>query len=510
MFRKIVLVTVIVSVFASCDKDFEKININPTTPAAVPLDYILANTQLHIAGSAGDPGYHTWRANLIYGLPSMQIFSTLGGFYAGDKYLYQADLSEAYFNTAYPAAVKNLVNLIELAKADPKDVNILSMARILKAFQFHIITDLYGDVPYSEAGLGFFNSNFAPAYDEQKNIYPDLLKELEEAGDALSASAYIPAASDFVYGGDVAKWKKFANSLMLRLGMRLQKVDETAAKAWVAKAISRGVMSNNTETFAIKHSGGATNQMNANSFNLGGPNRQEVSKGGIQWSATLINRMKTRLDPRLPVIAILKSGDNSFAAQKGLPNGLDGNTVLAATGEASADAFSRPNAIIYDVEDPNMFMTHAEVRFLTAEAIERGWVTGNAENEYKAGQAAALAQMSSYGAGASISDAAIAAYQAANPYPAAGTFDQKMTEIHGELHTLFASTFNGYEAWASWRRSGYPVLTPVNYPGNVTNGTIMRRLRFPQNEEGVNPNYRIAVDRMGGDLFTTRVWWDKQ
>jgi hypothetical protein len=509
MIRKIFIITTLIFSLASCTKDFDKVNINPTTPSTVPLDYLLGQTQLQIAGSAGDPGYHTWRANLIYGMNAIQLFASTSTFYAGDKYLYQADLSEAYFLTAYPSSIKNLVNLIELAKVDPANVNILSIARILKAFQFHIITDLYGDVPYSEAGLGFYTSNFSPKYDEQKDIYADLLKELEEAGAALSTTAYTPTAADYVYSGDITKWKKFANSMMLRLAMRMTKVDPAAAQAWAAKAIAGGVMSDNSETFAIKHSGGQTASMNANSFNLGGPNRQEVSKGSIQWSKTLIDKMKARVDPRVSVIATLKDGNTSFAAQKGLPNGLDGNTLAGATGETTPDAFSRPRSIIYDVEDPNMFFTHAEARFLKAEAIERGWAAGSAAAEYAAGQAAALAQMASYGDGASISATDIAAYQAANPYPAAGTFEQKMTQIHDELFILWGSTFNGYEAWASWRRSGYPALTPTNYPGNVTNGTIMRRLRFPQSEEGINPNYRIAVERMGGDLFTTRVWWDK-
>ena len=143
MIRKISILLLMIATLASCTKDFKKINIDPNNSPAVPLDYLLGQTQLYIGGSAGDPGYATWRANLIYALPATQMFSSLSTFYAGDKYLYQADLSEAYFVQQYPNSVKGLVDLINQAKDDPKNINILSIARILKVLQMSIITDLY-------------------------------------------------------------------------------------------------------------------------------------------------------------------------------------------------------------------------------------------------------------------------------------------------------------------------------------------------------------------------------
>lgn len=513
MIRKIVVILIIISTLGSCTKDFQKINVDPNSPAQVPLDYILGQTQLQIGGSAGDPGYATWRANLIYALPVVQQFSSLTTFYAGDKYIYQADLSEAYFNTMYPGSVKNLVNLIELAKVDPKDINTLSIARILKVLQMSIITDLYGDVPYSEAGLGYLKLNYTPKYDDQQSIYMDMLKELDEAGKAFDNTAHIPATADFVYGGDLAKWTKFANSLMLRLAMRMQKVDAATAQTWAKKALDGGVMSNNSETFSIKYNNdGGTATINSNSYNLGpadNPNRDEVTKGSIQWSKTLIDLMKSRNDPRISTISILKSGDATPANQKGLPNGLDASTLQALTGEIGADTYSRPNPILYKATDPYILLPYAEVEFMKAEAIERGWYSGDAASEYKAGQAAAISQLGVNVGAPVIADADIVAYQAANPYPAAGAFDQKFAQIENEMFILTASTLNGFEGWANYRRTGLPVLTPTNYPNNATGGTIMRRLRYPGGEAGVNPNYKIASDKMGGDKFTSRMWWDK-
>lgn len=515
MIRKIFSVLIIMTFLGSCTKDFQKVNIDPNSPPDVPLDYLLGQTQLQIGGSAGDPGYATWRANLIYALPAVQQFASLSTFYAGDKYLYQPDLSEAYFNTMYPNSIKNLVNLIDKAKADPKDVNTLSIARILKALQMSIMTDLYGDVPYSEAGLGYLDLNFTPKYDPQQSIYMDMLKELDEAGKTFNPAVHIPAAADFVYGGDLTKWSKFANSLMLRLAMRMQKVDPAMAQTWAKKALDGGAMTDNSGTFAIKYlNDGGNATINSNSYNLGesdgAGHRNEVSKGSIQWSKTLIDLMKVRNDPRISTIAILKNGDVTPANQKGLPNGYDAGTFQAATGETGSDAYSRPNPVLYNSKDPYILLPYAEVEFMKAEAIERGWYTGDAAGEYKAGQAAAISQLAVNVGAPVISETNIAAYQTLNIYPAAGTFEQKFAQIENEMFILTASTLNGFEGWANWRRTGLPVLTPVNYPGNETGGQIMRRLRYPGGEAGVNPNYKEASDRIGGDTFASRVWWDKQ
>ena len=513
MLRKILIFILFIFSLGSCTKDFDKINIDPNNSPAVPLNYLLSQVQLYIGGSAGDPGYSTWRANLIYALPVTQMFSSLSTFYAGDKYLYQADLSEAYFVSQYPTSVKGLVDIINQAKVDPKNVNILSIARILKVLQMSLITDLYGDVPYSQAGQGFLGTNFSPKYDAQKDIYADMLKELTEAGTALSAAASNPGIADFVYGGDVVKWKNFANSLMLRLGMRLQKVDAASAQTWVKKALDGGVMTSNDGTFSIKYANdGGNGTINSNSYNLGEADgtghRNEVSKGSIQWSKTLIDMMKSRTDPRISTISILKNGDATAANQKGLPSGLDAGTLLALTGETGPDAYSRPNPILYYAKNPYILLPYAEVQFLKAEAIERGWFTGNASAEYALGQSAAITQLSVNQNAPIISSAAIVAYQTTNRYPST-TMDAKMLQIQSEKYILNASTLNGFEGWANYRRTGLPVLTPTNYPGNATNGTIMRRLIFPVSEQGQNVNYKAAVAVQGEDKFTTRMWWDK-
>jgi len=514
MIRKIFVSVVLAGSLVSCTKDFDTVNIDPTKPTTIPLNYQLSQSLLYLGGSAGDPGYATWRANLIYALPATQMFSSLSTFYSGDKYLYQADLSEAYFVTQYPNAVKNLVDLKTQAAKDPANINMLSISRILLTLQMSLITDLYGDVPYSQAGQGYLTNNFTPAYDAQQSIYMDMLKELDEAAAAIDASAVNPGAADFVYKGDMAKWKKMAYSLMLRLAMRMQKVDAASAQTWAAKAIAGGTMASNDDSFAIMYANdGGTATINSNSYNLGeaegAGHRNEVSKGSIQWSKTLIDMMKSRNDPRLGVIAELKSGDRTPANQRGLPNGFDAATLAALTGETGPDAYSRPSTILYSASNPYILLPYAEVAFMKAEAITRGWATGDATASFKAGQAAAIQQLDVNTGAPAASAAAITAYQTANAMGSG--LSGAMTSIHTEMFILNASTLNGFEGWANWRRTGLPVLTPTNYPGNRTNGSIMRRLIYPVSEQGQNTKaYQAAISAQGADEFTTRMWWDKQ
>ncbi|MCY7352646.1 MAG: SusD/RagB family nutrient-binding outer membrane lipoprotein [Cytophagaceae bacterium] len=508
MLRKLIVLTALLWTLGACTKDFETINVNPNAPSAVPLDYLLAQSTLLITGEGGDPGYRSWRTNIIYASMMMQHLSSVEvGFYRGTVYTFQGDLSAAWFERAYPNSIKNLVNLIELAKQDPKNVNILSMARILRVIEMGVLTDVYGDVPYSEAGYGALTGTFSPKYDAQKDIYAGMLKELEEAGTALSTTAYIPKTADLVFGGDMTKWKRAANSLMLRFAMRMQKADAPAAQTWAKKATDRGLMASNDDSFSVKFANtGAGNNSNPNSWNMIGTGRGIVTADNIQWGKTFIEAMKTRKDPRLTVVSALKTGDRIAASQLGLPSGTDA-TMLATLPVNNRSLYSRPAPNMYALNNPQFVMTYAESELLKAEAIERTWATGTAKQAYDNALVAGIKQISSYGG--TLTDADGATYLSSNPYPASGTLDAKLEAIHTEFWMVTGSLLNHIEAWSNWRRTGYPKLTPVNYPGNETNGQIPRRLRYSQSEYGVNPGIDVAISRQGADLFTTRMWWDK-
>jgi hypothetical protein len=518
--RYILVVVVIGMMNNSCTKNFEDINTDPTAagPGVFNPNFLLTTSELRYTGSE-DFSYETWRAQLIHFSTMIQHFSHVAGYWAGDKYTLNTDYNAAYFERAYAEQVKFIVDLVELTRGKAEYSNLHQIARIVKVMIFHRLTDIYGDVPYSEAGLGYYTRIFTPKYDKQQDIYPDMLKELEQAVTALDASKDV-ASGDMIYSGNVAKWKKFGNSLMLRLGMRLTKIDINLAKTWVEKAAAGGVMSTiDDNAFIVHNESGGRPTVNRISQVLNLP--YEIPN--IRWSKTMIDYLQTRNDPRLGVLAELPppppndntlgaAGNSTPALQKGMPNGYDvqgGATDIShAPGyPGSLNGYSRPvNRFYAKMAGITMLMTYAEVELMLAEAKERGWnVPGTAATHYNAGVTAAMKSLAQWDAGAAITDAQVTTYLTTNPYVSATGLQQINSQY------WVATVFNDYEAFANWRRSGYPALVPVNYPGNVTGGTIPRRLIYPQSEASVNgANYNEAIGRItGGDKLTSRVWWDK-
>ena len=509
-----------IAIMAGCTKKFEELNTDPTKagPDSFNPNFLLTTTQIRYTGSA-DFSYETWRAQLIHFSTMMQHFSHLAGYWVGDKYTLNVDYNAAYFQRAYDEQVKHVIDLLELTRDKAEYSNLHQIGRIMRALIFHRITDIYGDVPYSEAGLGYYKRIFKPKYDLQQDIYADMLKELEDAASKLDPSKDKPTG-DLIYNGDIAKWKKFAFSLMMRLGMRLTKVDANTAKIWVEKAAAGGPLASNADNALIKHdAGGGRPTVNRISQVLNLP--YEIPY--IRWSKTFIDFLKNNNDPRLGVLAEIPppapnentlgaAGDQTPANQLGMPNGYDlqgGPTDISkAPGYPGTwYKYSRPINRFYAKEAGiTMLMTYAEVELMLAEAKQRGWnVAGTAADHYNNGVKAAMTMLAQWDAAAVVTDAQANAYLTAHPYVPASGLEMINTQY------WVATVFNDYETFANWRRSGFPVLTPVNYPGNATGGTIPRRLIYPQGEASSNPdNYKAAVDRLGGtDKITLRVWWDK-
>lgn len=476
----------------ACDDGFEELNVNPTKPSQVAASNKLTALIKFISSER----YDNWRAGMIYQSTMMQHIATTAGYWDGDKYTWNKGYASSLLDRYYGNAIKTAVDLqLQLNEEDaPEEMK--AIVRILRVFAFSRLTDLYGDVPYSEAGRAVIDGIFLPKYDLQSEIYPDLLKELEESAAALGSGTSGFGAADVIYQGDQAKWKRLANSLMLRLGLRLIKVDPAASEAWATKAIAGGVMTSNDDIFYLQH--------DANNKN--GIGEVFSADGNPRMSETFINFLKDGADPRLPILAA-RRGDGSTASADliGFPNGLDSQMLLTMTGEENTDAYAEPNrGIITGETAPMIFQTYAEVEFMLAESNVRWNLAGDAEMHYNNGVTAAMKQLVLYGEDASIADGAITTYLTANPYDAANALEQINTQY-------WAATFlNEYETFSNWRRSGFPVLVPVNYPGNVTNGTIPRRLTYSESEQSNNPdNYAAAIAAQGPDVLTTRVWWDK-
>ena len=509
LFNKFTILLVgFVLIAQGCTKDFTEINTDPTSagPNTFDPNTLLTTSELVYTGST-DFAYETWRVNLIYCSVMMQHLANVNGYWVGDKSRDNIGYENAYFERAYQEQVKYVMDLINFTENKPDYANLHNVAHIMRVLIFHRLTDLYGDVPYSEAGLGYYNLLYTPKYDKQEDIYSDMLSELEGAangfdpnGDALTG--------DLIFNGDLTKWKKFANSLMLRLAMRLTKIDAGKAETYAKKAAAGGVMTSNDDNALIHHDASTDRQTPCrNSIVMNLP----YETPNLRLSDTFVKWLKSKNDPRLFVLGKNPDGTTNPATTFGMPNGYDQSTKKISTAPGypanGLDGYIAPNlAVVGKMDGPTFIQTYAEVELLLAEAAQRGWtVGGTASDHYNNGMKAALTCLSQFDPAGAISNSAADAYVTANPLQAG----QEMKLINEQY---WAATFlNEYEAFANWRRTGFPQLTPTSFPTDITGGKIPRRMRYPNAEYSNNEaNITAAVARQGADNNLTPVWWDKQ
>ncbi len=524
------LVAGIIMVIACNKKDFQDLNINPQALNTIDLNFLFTSAQLGAAsgGSAGDNRYVDWRTNINMCSYAIQQLSSTGG-ELGEKYVESGstfESSDAPFEFIYGDQLKNIGEIFKQTDpggfAEGKNQNMRQAARILRAFLFHRVTDYYNRVPYFET-MKAADGLFFPKYDSQKEIYADLLKELDEATGALTTPDPSDgfAGADLYYGGDIAKWKKWGFSLMLRFGMRLSDVDPASANTYVAKAIAGGVFSSNADNVIVPMDEGPSLWTNQN-----GISRAFIPGDGGQASfvsKTLVDMLKGTNpgvtaddDPRLMILigGIGKWTPSSWDPtttepldQKGMPNGKDQAMLEAIEGVSPLDldaTYSKMNPLLLDRKEPYMLMNYGEVELLLAEAAERsigGLTPAEAENHYEAGVRASMKMYIIYDASFLVSDATIDSYLATYPYGVA----KPALEMIGDQYWI-SHFLNWWEAWSNWRRTDFPTLIPVNYPGNSTGGTIPVRLKYPNAEVGGNPNFTDKEGSMNN--FTTKVWWD--
>ena len=497
-------------VLQSCDNGFESMNTNPDAVSEVTPGYIFTLSQLDALNPAVFSSHVTTSGGFMQHFATYKDVPSLGDRYTWSQGGYPYD----FFSTIYPNAVKEIGEVIRAVSNEPENVNMLSAARVWRVLMMQQITDFYGDVPYSEAGKGYSETIYTPKYDKQSDIYADMLKELDEAASSFDASKATFGTSDLLYNGDVTKWKKFTYSLMLRVSFRLTKVDAALAEKWVKKAIAGGVITDDDDIARIEYTDGPKT-INYNPFAYAlvssdyGVNNGFDNKEGGKFAKTFIDYLKNTKDPRLNAISIVwKDGiaDTTTSIQKGMPNGLIGGSAPAGFA-----TYSEPNPkTLLKYGAPYLVLTNVEVNLLLAEAIIRGWYSSDANVAYKKAINSALGQWALYDASAgAISTEKQNAYLSNNSLNGT-TFEEKMDQIHTQF---WISVFpNEIEIYANWRRTGYPDLVPVNVPGNLTNGTIPRRMIYPPSEESLNGvNFADAISSItGGNVMTGRVWWDKQ
>lgn len=500
LYKYIIIVFLIILV-GSCDEGFDEMNISPIDLTTVEPSYQLN----YVLYECSDILLQTYEGAIVK--QYFRLFSGVGG---GGNYNVDERGSTAGVWNQYNPIIRNLVDIINKVKDDPARTNLYNQARIMKAYVFMVLTDTYGEIPYSEWGLGYLEGITKPKYETQQAIYTDILNELEEASAALDPDGKV--FPDVAYAGDIEQWKKLGYSLLLRAGMRLSKVDPDMAESIVQTAVAGGVMESNEDSYMIKHTAEFPNDAGS-LMNGGQPNFYYIAED-------IVDHLKSTNDPRLTRIAVRYVGATSAAqqtesradrtaeAQIGAPLGYDNVTISEVYGELGISNFNALSQLdktkVAQISAPTFIVTYGQTQLLLAEAAYREWITGDPAALYEEAIRAHMGQFAEYGANCVISEAEINDYIAAHPLD----LNNALEEINTQYWVV--SFLNGHETWANFRRSGYPDLEPNPFPGNdLSTEDFIRRMTYLDDEYVLNnANLMEAIGRQGPDILDTRVWWD--
>lgn len=505
------LITLLCCLNSACDKDFKEINVNPSLANDLDPAYLFSNAQRLSAIAA----YH-YQGEIV-----QQINTPYGGLLAaGNRNIINDQHASDAFNTIYTGPIRYLIEVMSKTEGNPDQSNLYNMARIWKAYCFQILVDTYGDIPFTEAGLGYIEADYLPKYDAAAAVYEAIIQEYKEATDALDVAKASIGTADLFYGGAIDRWKRLGNALLLRAGMRFTKTNEEKARSIVNVAVDAargGVLLSNEDNALIQFNAVYTN---STSNALLGGERANYYIGG-----PFIDFLKNNNDPRLRYIAVkyeipanpLATAGNANtnpSDQQGMPYGYDESSIESApnypgkTGAAwKYSQFNR--ATVMRIDAPEYLVTFSQTQLLLAEATVRGYInSGNAAEYYENGIKAHMEQTGLYGS-VNISTAEKEAYlEEAN---ISFTSERALQQINEQY---WVSSFRSWsEAWANFRRSNYPELKPVNFPSQdpsiVGAGGFIKRLVYPLRETSVNSvNVQEAIDRMGGNSLGTSIFWD--
>jgi Starch-binding associating with outer membrane len=473
--KKLYILVILAIAFSSCNKELDEVNINPNAPEIPVPDYLLTGTTKTTVDA-----YWGVTNNMNSSLLFAQHWAKVQ-YTEEDRFIYSNSSFTSLWSTVYAQSIPGYNKIIELGDAQGNSVY-RGVALVLRSWTFLLLTDAYGDIPYTQAGK--IKQFITPVYNKQKDVYYGVLEDLKSALTALNLKSGNGIAGDIIYKGNTENWKKFANSLRLRIALRIADKDPAKAKQVIdeIKADDGLYISANSENAKLDYDVSPQQNPVAASFE---------TRNDYRISKTIVDRLFALNDPRLPVYAS-KTDNATPQTYVGIPNGST-NSEASAIGLANS---SRPGTYFLAPKAPAVIFSYAELLFDRAEAAARGFTTENAADLYKQ---AIRASFDQYGMGGSAVDdyinQASVQYDAGNYKKSIG--EQKWIALFGQ----------GLEAWTEQRRLDYPQLTAsVN---TVLNGKIPVRFIYPGTEQSLNgQNYKNAVSSQGADLLTTKLWFD--
>jgi hypothetical protein len=471
---------------SGCTKDFEEVNTNPNTlPETRPE--LLIESAIYSVRNANQTREH----RLVHEM--MQVHVTVVNSDEIHRYIIRPSESDYMWNNWY-LQLTNFKDAYESAKKlailpnQAYNYSYMGIARIMEVWVTSLITDTYGNVPFTEANRGKTDNIFQPKFDSQKEIYDSLFVRLEEANTLLAQNNALPTAlmqRDPLYAGDLAKWRKFGNSLYLRLLLRASGRPESNATAKIQQMIQTSpttypIIANNAESAVLKFT---TVTPFVSAFNTYRDYDFNGENGMTEFFVETLNNWE---DPRRPKWATTFAG-----LYTGIPSGYEpGN---------QQDRKSFYPAVLKNEPLIGNILNYAEVQFMLAEAAVRGFIsTANAKTYYENGVNNAI----------TFWGLTVPAGHLAKPaiiWVDAETEEQKLEKILTQKYFTFF--FTDFQSWFEYRRTGFPDL-PIG-PGALNNQTVPTRLVYPVSVQSLNRvNYDAAVDAMGADDMLTKVWWD--
>ncbi|MEX0987838.1 MAG: SusD/RagB family nutrient-binding outer membrane lipoprotein [Bacteroidales bacterium] len=509
--KYIFLAMVVMFTMTSCTYNFEELNKNPNNPATSDVDYIfnyvVKEGAGEYAGSGGGRIYSTYNITYVqrWIMHTAAVYgnSTMPPYTLFDQYRIQN--LWRYF---YTDLLLNCTVLENMLKDDPALVNKYQAVRIWKAYNFQRVTDLWGDVPYSEAWKildDYTKESQSPGYDNQEFIYNDLMDILKDAAASFDKDK-IFFSNDMLFQGNIDSWVKFANSLRLRMAIRSG--DQAVVNEIIAE---NNLISSNEESALFSYIESQDWWSPYYAMNIGSKNPTNPDNTGTsvpKISELMVRQLRDSNDPRLEIYAQPIEIDNTTIT--GVPNLM--NATLKENQAMGMGVSSSSYIGPFFSDNPtfvNPLLTYTEVCFLRAEAAFRGWSEGDiAEDLYREGVQSALEYFE-------IADSVIQEFIATG-----GAFNNTLEQI---ITQKWISLYlNGWEAFAEYRRTGFPKLHKwdleldgvkilkanwVEVPRNYLPG----RLPYPDDEVDLNyTNYKEASDNQGGDSYYQQVWWSRQ
>ncbi|MDH3243634.1 MAG: SusD/RagB family nutrient-binding outer membrane lipoprotein [Saprospiraceae bacterium] len=508
------------TVFSSCTEDFEELNTDPSALIATNVDVSLLGQAYAQAQYNAMHGLH-WRFQISENLFSdlyCQYYATTAANFDSDRYVEVGRWIDLCWGSFYGEAAPN-TKFVEDFTRENGLPNEEALAKIWKVQLYHRISDYWGPAIYSQFG----NGETSVSYDTQEDIYRSFFPILDEAVATLNSNRGGNAfgSNDQVYGGNIDQWITFANSLRLRLAMRLKYVDPGLAKAEAEKAVSAGVMESNADNAFMLTTGNSLN-----------PFTTITNWGEFRMSALMESILKGYADPRMPAYfspAASGDTDGDGIPYEGLRNGQAKVDKVPALNTDNSDMAVRWLPFGKGGENPPIkVMTVAEIFFLRAEGALEGWnMGGTAQDLYETGIRMSMKEL------ANPADEDIDAYIASSATPVShdGGSTAPTTDIpiafeagadkERQLEQIITQKWlalypDGWEAFAEVRRTGYPKLYPLLFSENpdLAPSDIFRRMTFVESEFSNNNAATTAAQGLselaGGDKNSTKVWWDKK